>query len=221
MKQDAPTTRIEWQECWSVVPSQDNEADVFARIAPPEDLDSLRRLEGLTNRRNMHENGLAPAVPNEERISCEGAHYIMSSFIHLSPTGSRFSDGSFGVFYGGESLDTAIAETKFHREMFLKSTRQPPIRLEMRALVAGMEAELHDLRSLVVEHPDLLHPSDYSCPRLLGKRLWEQRSWGLIYPSVRAPGGTCVGIFRPTAFLRCHQDQRLQYVWDGEKIRVK
>ena len=50
----------------------------------------------------------------------------MAAFTHLNPEGSRFSDGSWGVFYAGNDLNTAIAETRHHRERFLRNAAQGP-----------------------------------------------------------------------------------------------
>ncbi len=36
---------------------------------------------------------------------------VMAPFTHLNPKGSRFSDGSYGVYYAAKRLSTAIAET--------------------------------------------------------------------------------------------------------------
>ena len=47
----------------------------------------------------------------------------MAAFTHLNPQGSRFSDGSYGVFYCARSRDTAIAETRYHSALFLEATR--------------------------------------------------------------------------------------------------
>ena len=85
-------------------------------------------------------------MPVADRVSGPNASVVMAPFTHLSPQGTRFTDGHFGAYYAAESIDTAIAETRFHRENFLRATSQPPIELEMRCYLADVACELHDLR---------------------------------------------------------------------------
>ena len=85
-------------------------------------------------------------MPVADRVSGPNASIVMAPFTHLSPQGTRFTDGHFGAYYAAESIDTAIAETRFHRENFLRATSQPPIELEMRCYLADVACELHDLR---------------------------------------------------------------------------
>ena len=80
-------------------------------------------------------------VPVADRVSGPNASIVMAPFTHLSPPGTRFTDGHFGAYYAAESVDTAIAETRFHRENFLRATSQPAIELEMRCYLADVACE--------------------------------------------------------------------------------
>lgn len=51
-------------------------------------------------------------VPPEDRVSGPGTTVIMAAFTHLNPAGSRFSDGTYGVFHSANNIDTAIGETR-------------------------------------------------------------------------------------------------------------
>jgi hypothetical protein len=61
-----------------------------------------------------------------------GRQPIMAAFTHLNPVGDRFTDGSYGVFYAGLTLATAIDETRHHRTHFLQATDEPAQELDMR-----------------------------------------------------------------------------------------
>jgi hypothetical protein len=61
-------------------------------------------------------------------------------------------------------------------------------------------------------------PSDYSVSQKWGAALKEAQSWGLIYNSVRHPGGHCIAAFRPPAISIPKQSSHLRYVWNGESI---
>ena len=105
-------------------------------------------LESLTNDRVQAEVGRLHLIPPEDRLAGPGTSAIMAAFTHLNPDGSRFSDGNYGVYYAGNTLETSIAETRYHREQFMLATDQPPMELDMRVYLTDLEAQLHDIRGL-------------------------------------------------------------------------
>jgi hypothetical protein len=142
----------------------------------------------------------------------------MAAFAHLSPDGSRFSDGTFGVFYASQREPAAIAETRYHRERFMRATREAPCELDMRVLSVTVKAPLHDLRGMRAVLPDVYRLTDYSASQLLGGVLRAGGSSGVAYDSVRLDGGRCVGAFRPRVLSHCRERKHLRYVWDGASI---
>jgi hypothetical protein len=70
----------------------------------------------------------------------------MAAFTHLLALSLRFTDGSFGVSYAGQTLGMAIAETKPHREALLRATSEPRIEFDMRVYAVALDAVLHDDR---------------------------------------------------------------------------
>ena len=88
---------------------------------------SVFAIEALANPRMRDELGELQLVPPEERVSGPGATPVMAAFTHLNPEGSRFSDGSYGVYYAAHSLATAMAEVSHHRAVFLRRTDEPAI----------------------------------------------------------------------------------------------
>src|SRR4030095_5398997 len=119
-----PVHLITWLPCWRIIPSRFPPIDLFERVADPADLEAMYALESLTNDRLREEVGELQIVLPRERISGRGTSYIMAAFTHLNPAGSWFSDGTYGVFYAAYTLDTAIAETRYHREQFLRATSE-------------------------------------------------------------------------------------------------
>jgi len=214
-----PVTLVTWRPCWRIIPSRFPPIDLFERVADPADLEAIFELESLTNDRLRDEVGALQLVPAQDRISGRGTSYILAAFTHLNPAGSRFCDGTYGVFYAASTLDTAIAETRYHREQFMRATSEPPMELDMRVLLADLHQQLHDIRGMQPVLPDVYAPNDYSVSQALGKRLRAQHSWGIAYDSVRHPGGECAAVFRPPALRNCRQERHLSYVWDGTRIR--
>lgn len=211
-------SHVAWQPCHRIIPSRFPPIDLFERIAPPEDWEALIALESLTNDRLRQQVGDISLVPVEERVSGPGASVVMAAFTHLNPAGSRFADATFGAYYAAADLDTAIAETKFHRETFLKATRQAPIGIEMRVYLADMAADLHDIRGRAADMPDVYRADDYGASQALARRLRAQGSCGIAYDSVRHAGGSCVALFRPKTLTNVRQGAHLIYRWNGETI---
>jgi hypothetical protein len=142
----------------------------------------------------------------------------MAAFTHLNPDGSRFSDGSFGVFYAGVDLATAIAETTHHRARFMRATGQPRMELDMRVYTVDLDGELHDITGRRAELPLVYHADDYAGGQALAVRLRSDGSSGIVYDSVRRVEGACVAVFRPRCLSNPRQERHLCYVWDGRAI---
>ncbi len=207
--------RIRWTRAYRIVPSRFPPVGVFDRIADPADLDALYEIEAMTNPRLREEVGDLRAVPAERRVSGPGTTPIMAAFTHLNPEGSRFSDGSWGVFYAAHSVATAIEETIYHRERFLRATNEAPLDVEMRCYRTEIHGRLHDLRGGWTAEHDALR---YAASQALARTLRERGSNGLVYDSVRDAGGECVALFYPDLAAPCVQAQHLIYRWDGVRI---
>ncbi|WP_109124680.1 RES family NAD+ phosphorylase [Dyella sp. C11] len=210
-----PLKRIRWNHAYRIVPSRFPPIGVFDRIAAPGDLEALYAIEAMTNPRLRTEIGDLHLVPPERRISGPGTTPVMAAFTHLNPEGSRFSDGTWGVFYAAHSVATAVEETVFHRELFLAATSEPACDIEMRCYRTSIQAKLHDLRGGWTSEHD---PDNYAAGVALARKLRNEGSDGLVYDSVRHAGGECVAVFYPDRVAPCVQAQHLMYRWDGKRI---
>jgi hypothetical protein len=224
--EDVPVAEVSWKPSYRLIPSRYPTVGLYDAIADPADLDVVFAIEALANPRIRDELGEVQLVPPDERVSGVGATTIMAAFTHLNPEGSRFSDGSYGVYYAARSLETAIAEVGHHRAIFLRRTAEPAIDIDLRLVTATVEAELHDLldggaagaAANESRFASVLDPDDYGPSQSLGRKLREIGSWGLRWPSVRHAGGECVGIFRPRALRHAKAAMHLALHWDGNRI---
>lgn len=212
-----PRIRVR-QKVWRIIPSRFPPIDVFEQVADAEDFALLHELEMRTNPRLRDEIGDIVLVPPEDRVYGPGAGYIMAAFTHLNPEDSRFSNGSYGVFYAGKTVDTAIHETRFHRTQFLLHTQQPAQELDMRVLCAKLSAEMHTIAGMKESMPEIYAVDSYTHSQEMAKQLRDQGSNGIVYDSVRHEGGTCYAVLRPKALSECTQAQHLCYVWNGQAI---
>lgn len=213
-----PVAHIEWKPCWRIIPSRFPPIQLFERVTDPDDLEAIFALESLTNPRLRDEAGDIRLVSPEDRISGPGTSIIMAAFTHLNPDGSRFSDGTYGVFYAANGLDTAIAETKHHRERFMRATAQAHLELDMRVYLVDLDGKLHDLRGQKTVQPLVYHDDNYAAGQHLARTSRKEGSNGIAYNSVRHDGGECAAVFRPRPLSNCRQERHLCYVWDGQKI---
>ena len=212
--------RIRWKPSWRLVPSRFPPVSLFDRVSGADDLDIIQAIEGMTNDRIREELGALYLVPEDERVYGQGTTPIMAAFTHLNPEGSRFTDGSYGVYYAANTIDTAVAETLFHKARFLACTNEPPIEIDMRSYASDIDSRLHDIRNLQDKLPTIYEPdpAGYGSAQIFAKDLRSGGSNGIVYSSVRDPGGECIAVFRPHLLKPVIQGAHYCYVWDGEKM---
>lgn len=215
-----PARLVDWPQAWRVIASRYPPIDLFERLTPdPAVWDVLAALEQATNPRVRDAIGEIALVPPERRVSGPGASFVMAAFTHLNPQGSRFSDGSYGVYYAAASLDTAIAETVHHFGRFAADAGDPRRREDMRVLVGAVRHRLDDVAALPgAERAGLLDPESYAASQTFGRTRRAAGSDGIVYPSVRHRGGECVAAFWPDVVAVPVQERHLQYEWDGQRV---
>ena len=207
---------VRWPKASRIVPTRYPAITLFDRVADASDFDALYALEALTNERLREQLGQIDRVAPADRVYGAGSGPIMAAFTHLNTEGSRFSAGDFGVFYAARDRATAVAETCFHHARFLADTQQPAMHLPMRLYTVAVSSRLHDLRPVAAAPAAVHDSSSYTASRALGARLHALGSPGVVYRSVRRPGGTCVGLFSPRGANACLHVAYLLYAWDGE-----
>jgi hypothetical protein len=215
-----PICHVDWPQAWRVIASRYPPINLFERLTADTAVwDALMALEQLTNPRVRDEVGDIALVPPDERLSGPGASYVMAAFTHVNPKGSRFSDGSFGVYYAAAARETAIAETVFHFEAFARDSADPPRSEDFRVLVGIIAAAFEDVAALPQgQRADVLDPKSYAASQVYAKQTRAAGANGVAYPSVRHEGGQCIGAFRPRAVGIPHQERHLQYRWNGERV---
>jgi len=215
-----PARRIDWPQSWRIIASRYPPINLFERLTPdPAVWDALVALEQLTNPRVRDQVGEIALVPPEERVSGPGASYVMASFTHLNRRGSRFSDGTFGVYYAAAELETAIAETVHHFEAFARDSGDPVRMEDMRVLVGTVAEDFEDVTALAEsQRTRVLDPDNYAAAQAYARALRDNGAMGVVYPSVRRATGTCVGAFRPRAVGIPRQERHLKYRWNGERV---
>lgn len=214
-----PIRAVRWTPSWRVIPTRYTEDRILSKVADSKkDLDILADVEQMTSSRRRQADDEVSLVRPADRVTGPGSQFIMAPFTYVNPEGSRFCDATHGVYYTSRTLATAIEETKYHRALFLRTTKEGPMRLEMRVLTAQLEGDLHDIRGQQKKYPELYHWSRYSASQTLARDLIDDDSYGVVYDSVRDKGGECAAIFRPPVLSRCRSEKLLAYDWNGSEI---
>lgn len=212
--------RVAWAAATRIIASRYPPVDLFERVSDdPAVWEALIAAEQLVNPRIRDEVGEINLVPAHERVSGPGASYVMAAFTHLNPKGSRFSDGSYGVYYAGREFATALRESAYHFGRFAADSRDGPRYEDMRVLVGRVDKRFHDVGSLpAADRARILDPESYAASRPFGAAIRQAGSNGLVYSSVRNPGGQCIAAFRPKAVGIPVQTKHLRYHWDGTRV---
>lgn len=210
-----PLIDLKGQKQFRIISSVFPAIRFFEDLVNPDEMEILWEIENLTNERIRQEVGDIFLVSSEDRITGAGSSVIMAAFTHIGKT-SRFGNGTYGVYYAGLAIETAIRETVYHREKFLRATREEAGEIHMQLYQGDLIKPVHDIRE--DKYSRFHHPEDYSPSQQLGRELRAVKSWGVIYNSVRHQGGNCLAIFRPPAVTRPMLHSHLRYVWNGEKI---
>lgn len=200
-----------------LIPSRFPPESLFDWADSREELEEIAALEGLTNDRLLVEYGDLSLIKNDDWVGGTGSTPLMAAFTH--PGNSRFSDESTtGVYYAAVTIETAIAETTFHRERFLSASKERACSIQMREYVSRVQKELIILTHSEHEHLLTPDPAQYPISQAFARERKAENVWGIYYPSVRDPNGNCVAIFRPPALSIPTQGRHYHYQWDGKTI---
>jgi|HubBroStandDraft_6_1064221.scaffolds.fasta_scaffold340563_2 RES domain-containing protein len=211
-----PLTEIRLHDTHRLIPSRYPPIGILDAVAAPEDLELMFALEGWTNDRISAELGLIHAIPKDEWvIGKPQATVIMAAFCHPKPGGGRFNGENRGAWYAAFDLDTAHAEAIYHRTKELVEIGVLETRLEMREYVADFNSSFHDVRGA---DKALYHdPNSYTESQALARQLLDARSNGVLYRSVRRPGGQCIACFRPKLVTNVRPSAHFEFRWEGRR----
>ncbi|PLU67850.1 hypothetical protein BMJ22_26185, partial [Sinorhizobium medicae] len=171
--------RVQWQQTYRIIRSIYPPVDLFEDIADPRDWEALAAVEEKTNPRIRLEIGDLGKIPAARRVSGPGASFVMAPFVHCSVLRpGRFTNGSYGIYYAGDSEVVAVAETIYHHEKFMRATNEEPgWTADFRILIGSVDRDLDDVSAV----PGVLHPDDYTASHIEGRDLRAAGSDGLVW----------------------------------------
>lgn len=208
--------RLCWPRTYRIIRSIFPPINLFEDIADPRDWEALAAVEAKTNPRIRFEIGDLGKVPAARRVSGPGASLVMAPFVHCSVMRpSRFSDGSYGIYYAADQEPVAVAETIHHHQRFMRATSEAPgWTADFRVLIGAIDRDLDDVDAV----PGARDPDDYSAAQAEARALRAAGSDGLAWSSVRRTGGLCIGLFWPDVIPVPVQGRHYSYHWNGSRV---
>jgi hypothetical protein len=211
-----PLRRIHQADTHRLIPSKylPKGDSVLTLIAADEEhLAAIFELDAATNDRLRGEAGLLPGIgPDELLAGVPHAAIVNATFCHAHPLGSRFNGPDRGAWYAGFELETSQAEVAFHKSVELAEIGWPDESVTYDEFLADFKADFHDLRGAAAFRA-CLAPDSYIASQALAESLLDKGSLGIVYPSVRRPGGTCLACFRPALVTNVRKRHTWRFTW--------
>ncbi len=186
-------------------------------------MEDLAELEAVTSGRlQAQEGGLPDLDPRELVFGRPGYTFINAAFAYTRSGGNRFNDDDRGAWYCAFEAETALGEVSFHLTRELEAIDRFENTTDYAELVADFVGSFHDLRAREFKSDAFLHPDPttaYPAGQALAKHLRKnEQGIGIVYPSVRHKGGTCLAAFYPDLVQNLRQGGIWRVEWQGSPI---
>ncbi len=189
-----------------------------------EEFEVLAELEGRTSARQLIEREGSPELDRRELVFKRRAHdlrvygltHINAAFTYTRPTGNRFNTGDRGAWYCSYEVLTSAEEVGFHRTRELGYIGIYEDEALYTELLADFIGEFPDLTEMP-DHASLSPDPDIGYPQgqAFASKLRREGYQGLLYPSVRRPGGRCFVAFDPGIIQNVRPGATWKLIWAG------
>lgn len=199
-------------------------AAVLAPLVDDEDeLELLAEIEGATSTRLIaQEKGISGLASNELVYDVPHAHFINASFAYAKPQQpNRFNGADRGAWYAALDVETCLDEVGYHLSNALADAGDYHAIVEYAEMFCSLAGAFVDLRPCP-DHP-ALDPDKaraYPIGNALADGARAKGLNGIIYPSVRHKGGTCIVALRPAAVQSVRQGAIYRMIWKGNPTPI-
>jgi RES domain-containing protein len=213
-----PVVREAFPRTVRLVSSARLRESVLLALVGEDDLDALAEIEGATSARLQAEYRGSGSIDARELVyGVPHASFINASFAYAKPRElNRFNGPGRGAWYAALDVATCLVEVAYHMTEFLgrAGTFKAAVEYtEMHASFAGEYLDLREERGHRSLDPD---PAiGYPSGNVLADAVRGQGLNGIIYPSVRHAGGTCLVALSPHAVQSVAMGDVHRLVWSG------
>lgn len=216
---DLPLVREAFGRTIRLVPSARLREAVLAPLADSAEEEALlAEIEGATSSRLIAEERGFTGISADELVhGVPHAKFINASFAYAKPRQpSRFNPGTRGAWYAALDVATCLAEVGFHLTRALADAGDFDAVVEYGEMIASMSGVFVDLRTAPA-HPalDPEPAAGYPAGNALAARARAEGHNGIIYPSVRHQGGTCIAALWPNVVQSVVQGAMYRLTWSG------
>lgn len=192
---------------------------VLRKLVDEDDLGALAEIEGATSGRLRTQEVGADHLDRRELVfGIPHAHFINAAFSYWLPRSlNRFNGPGRGAWYAALTVGTCIVEVTFHMERELANVGDFNAVVEYAEMFASFVGDFADVRN-VSPQPDYLDPNpakSYPAGNRLADAVRAAGHYGIVYPSVRDPGGTCFVALVPHAVQSIAQGKVIRLSWKG------
>jgi hypothetical protein len=194
------------------------EAVLAALVDGEDELRLLAEIEGATSARLIAQyRGISGLASNELVYDVPHAHFINASFAYAKPRQpNRFNGQDRGAWYAALAVATCLAEVAYHLTNVLADAGNFDATVEYAEMLASLAGAFVDLRQAPAHRsldPDVAKA--YPVGNALADSTRAAGLNGIIYPSARHVGGTCIVALRPAAVQSVRQGAAYRLVWSG------
>ena len=192
---------------------------VLLELVTQEDLIALEEIEGATSGRLRAQEVGADRLDRRELIfGIPHAHFINAAFSYWLPRSlNRFNGPGRGAWYAALARATCVAEVAFHMERELANVSDFNAAVDYAEMFASFIGDFVDLRG-VDPRPAFLDPDpakSYAAGNVFADAVRAAGHYGIVYPSVRHPDGTCLVALVPHAVQAVTQGRVIRLTWTG------
>ncbi len=196
-----------------------------ARLRPPvlealvaaDEIEALAEIEGATSARLIAQERGTEGVDRQELVyGIPYAAFVNASFAYAKPLQPNRFSARRGAWYAALDVTTCMREVAYHTADFLAKSGELKGVVEYAEMFASMAGEFVDLRGTPT-HP-CLDPNPaigYPPGNALADAARARGLNGIIYPSVRHEGGTCVVALWPHAVQSVAPGALYRFEWSG------
>lgn len=192
---------------------------VLLKLVAQADLAALEEIASATSARLRVQRAGAERLDRRELVyGVTNAHVINAAFAYFMPRSlNRFNGPGRGAWYAALAVETCVAEVAFHMERELANIADFNATVDYAELYASFIGDFIDLRD-AQPRPEFLDPDpgkSYAAGNAFADAVRGAGHYGIVYPSARHAGGTCLVALVPHAVQSVAQGAVIRLRWTG------